>query len=450
MSKLKPIGSEKLQGSAKLDRILEIAMYKEVEKSNINESSSNEFGITLPDGKQYFIVKEKSGYIIKKGLNESTLDYIEPMKNRSYYRSYSQALKKLNLITKELNEIYSNHAGLSLFGEQKKYTLKTPRPNVPEPSMDEPLAEPPAVPNPELPPSPLSGGDDMPDMEGEMPDMEGMDGDMPDMGDEMPDMDDDMPDMDNERKQDKGDEQVTFKTIQKLTGRLTQKIRTIENEKGLTSEEIKYVLNMVISSIDLNNLDGDDRDDIVSKLDSGDEMDEMGDEMPEMGDEMDMEGEMPEMGDEMLDMGDEMPEMGDEMPDMEGMGDEMPEMPEMQPRMNNRRSSNMGNQNRGETYTPRKRFEESKVDSVLSKYFEVSPNEQRLNEIKRSNQQLRLNENLNNAKRFSVSKPQLESVKKFLNENRAFNIVGRTNLDNVVLENKNKKSIRINKNGNIL
>jgi hypothetical protein len=450
MSKLKPIGSEKLQGSAKLDRILEIAMYKEVEKSNINESSSNEFGITLPDGKQYFIVKEKSGYIIKKGLTESTLDYIEPMKNRSYYRSYSQALKKLNLITKELNEIYSNHAGLSLFGEQKKYTLKTPRPNVPEPSMDEPLAEPPAVPNPELPPSPLSGGDEMPDIEGmgnmgdEMPEM----GDeMPDMNDEMPEMDDDAPDIDNERKQDKGDEQVTFKTIQKLTGRLTQKIRTIENEKGLTSEEIKYVLNMVISSIDLNNLDGDDRDDIISKLDLGDEMD---DEMPEMGDEIpEMDDEIPGMGDEMP----EMPEMGDEMPDIEGMGnmgDEMPEMPEMQPGMNNRRSSNMGGQNRGETYTPRKRFEESKVDSVLSKYFEVSPNEQRLNEIKKSDQQLRLNENLNNAKRFSVSKSQLESVKKFLRENAAFNIVGRTNLDNVVLENKNKKSIRINKNGNIL
>jgi len=448
MSKLKPIGSEKLQGSAKLDRILEIAMYKEVEKSNINESSSNEFGITLPDGKQYFIVKEKSGYIIKKGLTESTLDYIEPMKNRSYYRSYSQALKKLNLITKELNEIYSNHAGLSLFGEQKKYTLKTPRPNVPEPSMDEPLAEPPAVPNPELPPSPLSGGDEMPDIEGMGDEMPEMGDEMPDMNDEMPEMDDDAPDIDNERKQDKGDEQVTFKTIQKLTGRLTQKIRTIENEKGLTSEEIKYVLNMVISSIDLNNLDGDDRDDIISKLDLGDEMDdelpEMGDEMPEMGDEL------PEMGDEMP----EMPEMGDEMPDIEGMGnmgDEMPEIPnEMQPRMNNRRSSNMGDQNRGETYTPRKRFEESKVDSVLSKYFEVSPNEQKLNEINRSKQQLKLNENLNNAKRFSVSRSQLESVKKFLRENAAFNLVGRTNLDNVVLENKNKKTIRINKNGNIL
>ncbi len=210
---------------------------------------------------------------------------------------------------------------------------------------------------------------------------------------------------------------------------------------------------MVISSIDLNNLDGDDRDDIVSKLDSGDEMDDMGDEMPDMEG---MDDEMPDiegMDDEMPNMDDEMPDMegmGNEMPDMEGMGNEMPEMPEMQPRMNNRRSSNMGSQNRGETYTPRKRFEESKVDSVLSKYFEVSPNEQKLNEIKKSDQQLRLNENLNNAKRFSVSKTQLESVKKFLNENRAFNIVGRTNLDNVVLENKNKKSIRINKNGNIL
>ena len=133
---------------------------------------------------------------------------------------------------------------------------------------------------------------------------------------------------------------------------------------------------------------------------------------------------------------------------MGNMGDEMPN--EMQPRMNNRRSSNMGGQNRGETYTPRKRFEESKVDSVLSKYFEVSPNEQKLNEIKRSNQQLKLNENLNNAKRFSVSRSQLESVRKFLRENAAFNLVGRTNLDNVVLENKNKKTIRINKNGNIL
>jgi len=108
MSKLKPIGSEKLQGSAKLNRMLEIAMYKEVDKSNINETSTKEYDIQLTDGNVYAIVKEKVGYVIKKGLNESTLDYIDPIRNRKYYRSYSQAFKKLNLITKELNELYDN------------------------------------------------------------------------------------------------------------------------------------------------------------------------------------------------------------------------------------------------------------------------------------------------------------------------------------------------------
>ncbi len=67
MSKLKPIGSEKLQGSQKLNRMLEIAMYKEIEKNTLNENFTNEYNILLPDGNQYSIVKEKLGYIIKKG-----------------------------------------------------------------------------------------------------------------------------------------------------------------------------------------------------------------------------------------------------------------------------------------------------------------------------------------------------------------------------------------------
>jgi hypothetical protein len=46
------------------------------------------------------------------------------------------------------------------------------------------------------------------------------------------------------------EEQVTFKTIQKLTGKLTQKIRTLDTDQGMTSEDIKYVINMVLSSLD--------------------------------------------------------------------------------------------------------------------------------------------------------------------------------------------------------
>jgi hypothetical protein len=433
MSKLKPIGSEKLQGSAKLNRMLEIAMYKEVDRQNINETSSKEYDINLPDGNKYFIIKEKVGYIIKRGLTESTLDYIEPMKNRTYYRSYSQALKKLNLITKELNELYDNPNGISLFGEQKKYTLKTPKPVQPDNEMGDmpaPPPEPPPVPNPELPPSPLEGGEgQMPDMEGQMPTdmgepgMEGMD----DMGGEMPDMD--MEDEPMEPKQGKGDEEVTFKTIQKLTGRLTQKIRTLENEEGLTSEEIKYVINMVISSLNIDILDEEDVDDIISKFEGGEE-------------EGDMEG-MPDMGDEMPDM-EGMPDMGDEMPDMEGMPDmgAMPQdgaMPDMGAMA----------QGGGEEYAPKKRYAESKVDRIISNYFELSPQEKVLSEQKKIKLEKSLNENLKSIKILSETEKQYSVANDFLNKFKRFKVMGKTNLGNIMLK-LNENTVKITKRGEII
>ena len=85
MSKLKPIGSEKLKGQEQINRILEIAKYKEHLPNSINETSKTDYTTKLVDGNVYHIVKEKLGYIIKSGLNESTLDYIDPMKNRVYY-----------------------------------------------------------------------------------------------------------------------------------------------------------------------------------------------------------------------------------------------------------------------------------------------------------------------------------------------------------------------------
>jgi hypothetical protein len=394
-------------------------MYKEVDRQNINETSSKEYDINLPDGNKYFIIKEKVGYIIKRGLTESTLDYIEPMKNRTYYRSYSQALKKLNLITKELNELYNNPNGISLFGEQKKYTLKTPKPAQPDNEMGDmpaPPPEPPAVPNPELPPSPLEGGEgQMPDMEGQMPDMEepGMEG-MDDMGGEMPDMD--MEDEPMEPKQGKGDEEVTFKTIQKLTGRLTQKIRTLENEEGLTSEEIKYVINMVISSLNIDILDEEDIDDIISKFEGGEE-------------EGDMEG---------------MPDMGDEMPDMEGMPD-MDAMPQ------DGAMPDMGAMPQGgsEEYAPKKRYAESKVDRIISNYFELSPQEKVLSEQKKRKLEKSLNENLKSIKILSETEKQYSVANDFLNKFKRFNVMGKTNLGNIMLK-LNENTVKITKRGEII
>jgi hypothetical protein len=179
MADLRPIGSEKLQGQDKINRILEIARYKENTPSSINETSRAEFGKTLADGLQYEIVKEKLGYIIKKRIDES-LDYIEPMKNRKYYKSYSQALKRMNLLAGELNRLNENEQEVSMFNleEQKKFTLKLPKQEVPTP-------EPAPAPEPEATPADdmemdmdmsldTEGGDESMDME--------MDTETPEMG----------------------------------------------------------------------------------------------------------------------------------------------------------------------------------------------------------------------------------------------------------------------------
>ena len=125
MGDLKPIGSEKLQGQDKLRRIMEIARFNESAPKTINENETSEYSISLADGNNYQIVRERQGYIIKKTISESETDYIEPMRNRKYYSSYSQALKRLNLMAKEINSLLGNEEETPLIGEQKKkYILK--------------------------------------------------------------------------------------------------------------------------------------------------------------------------------------------------------------------------------------------------------------------------------------------------------------------------------------
>ena len=85
MGKLKPIGSEKLQGFDKIQRMIEISTYNLNKPSPINETTSNSYSKRLVDGNIYHIVKEKSGYVIKKGLNENIAEYIEPLKNRKFH-----------------------------------------------------------------------------------------------------------------------------------------------------------------------------------------------------------------------------------------------------------------------------------------------------------------------------------------------------------------------------
>jgi hypothetical protein len=390
MGDLKPLGSEKLTGQDKIKRIMEIARFNEVIPSTINETSRSEYSISLADGNRYEIVKERQGYIIKKTISESETEYIEPMKNRKYYSSYSQAFKRLNLVAGELNRINENEEGVSFFGEQKKFTLKTPKPAaepMPAPAAEVP-STPPAVPAPALPPSPnaeMPAGDDL-----------GMD--MGDMG-AAPEAEVDVDATMDVETPDMGDtEQVTFKTIQKLTGKLTQKIRTLDADQGMTSEDIKYVINMVLSSLDLKTLTEEDREDILSKFD---------DEAEDLG------------GDDMggLDMTDDS-----EVEDIQADMDVPVEGYEME-------EGGYGNGAIIDSI-----FGESTVDKVISKYFEITKKEILESKEKRSPKK-----QMQEVIRLSETVEQELSAKKFLEENTTAKIVGVTNKKNLVFENKGKQ-----------
>lgn len=264
MGELKPIGSEKLQSDAKLKRILELTYYQSSDNSQrisevIRESSTGVYGV----------VKEKDGYYVKKGLTESTLDYIGGlfMKNKNRFSSYNEAYKKLEFLVEQ-----------EKLQEATKYVLKTNKPAAPPvPQEESPIPEPTG----ELPPPPG-------EPEGKAPaDNTGM---------EMPPEDE----MSPEEEPSEPDEDDYLKVIQKLSGKLQQKLMAYKDK--LESKDIKAAIMQVLSGVDLQQqLDDGDREEI---LDEFEPKDETGEGEDTTGEEMPSEPEIPtppsedEMGEE--------------------------------------------------------------------------------------------------------------------------------------------------------
>ncbi|MDA7491827.1 hypothetical protein N8447_00390 [bacterium] len=374
MGKLKPIGSEKLTGQDKINRIMEIARYGEVTKNDEYHISTNSFSQKAADGNTYAIIQEKDGYYLKCGINESELDYVSGgmNKKKDRFKSYSKALKRMNLIFKPLNEEYNEGKGHSMYDEmdeQEKFVLNV---------ADE-------------------GGD------------EEMDMDM-DMGDE--DMGDEEVDMDMDMDMDMGDEDVEvdvdaevdmegfMKPIQKLTGKLGQKLRDSGEEMG--SADIKYVLNSVISAVDLENLDDEDKDDVLDRFE---------DDETAYGDDEEMDMDV-DMGDEELDMDDE--ELDMDMEDEEEMAMES---------LKNRVGSLL------ESYISKK--EKKSIDP--KEYLKS-----RLTNI--------IKENSLTKKATTIE--QEMAIKKIVKKNKNINLKKNNKNGDVILESKNKKIV-VKKNGNI-
>lgn len=420
MSDLRPLGSEKLQGNDKLQRILELSRWNENKPNPVNEVSNSEYKITLSDGNQYEIVKEKVGYIIKKTISEGVSDYMEPMKNRKYFSSYSQALKKLNLMAKEYNTLFENEEGTSFFSEQKKFVLKTPKSekknDITEPSPVEPSPEPTLPPPPPPPPSDNMFMDTPPvdDMGNEPMDDDtgmGMNMDEP--------MDDDM------NTEDEGSEmEVSFKVIQKLVGKLGQKLRKYEENNEISDKDAKYIINSVLSAIDLTKLSEETREQIISKLEGMELEDEL-DQMDEpSSDEMDIETdvETEETPEEMGETWDKV--MGNVASQRITRGIHDKGFP-----------SEMREDSDIIDSFAESLFSESKVEKILESYFRPSKNE---------NWTIQ-----NEIIRLSESKQQRQIAKSFSKRNPQFKLIGRTNKKSLVFEHKNKK-VKITLTGHIL
>lgn len=261
MADLKPLGSEKLQGDDKLKRILELTYYGNKSKST---SSAKAEYVTESVNGVYGIVREKDGYYVKKGLNESSLDYIGGlfMKNKNKFSSYAEALKRLELLNgQELQEA-------------TKYVLKQKSPvanaeaTAPEPVTDMP-AEPAPMPEPSAEPTP--------EVPAEEPMMEPSPEEIPsdEMGGE-------------------GKPSDYMAEIQKFAGKLGQELR--DQKEKMESDDIKYVLNMVISAVNLDKLEDEDIEEIAKKFER-DEEEMGGEEVP--AEEPEMPAEEP-TGDEDL------------------------------------------------------------------------------------------------------------------------------------------------------
>lgn len=245
MADLKPLGSEKLNGDDKLKRILELTYYNNNKKTS--SSTKAELVSESKTGGVFGIVKEKDGYYVKRGLNENSLDYIGGMfmKNKNKFSSYSEAFKRLDLLK-----------GQEELQEATKYVLKQNKPQqeapMPEPSMDAaPAPSPEAAPEiPSEPSAEVPSLDSLPSEDGEAP--------MDDMGGES-------------KKSD------YMAEVQKYAGKLGQELRDLHDR--MESDDIKYVLNMIISAVDLDKLDDEDIEEIGKKFDRDEEEGEPTDDM---------------------------------------------------------------------------------------------------------------------------------------------------------------------------
>ncbi len=319
------INPKTLKGQDKLNRVLDL-MGK---MNTLNESKSySELELVKkgPNGIVYGIIRENHDYFIKTSNKTSgkflaeDFSYVGGLQNKydERYNSYAEAIKHLNMKFDMLNESYGIDSNTNIFEsdgvafgggagfgfvmeeddeddekneekkeiisdadadlEEQKKVLKVDTPKSEEPVEDE---------------VDVDMGGDIADVEFDEETEETEEG-----GDEFGD---------EGMEDEEGDEDGDTKKIQKYTGKIGQMLRDM-GEADLDLE--KYVINSIISAMHLDEMDEEDKEDIIEKIESGDE---------EEGDDFDMEG-----GDEEVDVDLDAEETTEETPE-EGGEEELSE-----------------------------------------------------------------------------------------------------------------------------
>lgn len=222
-------------------------------KKPINESkliSAVELIKKSPDGKFYGVVRENKKYFIKESSDGSNFDFIGGVANKGkhQFESYEQAVRRLNLMVEDTDVLRPDLI------EEKRFVIKSKKKSEPSSdTFDFGGSE--------------KGGDESLDFDfggdsegGDSEESDSLDfdfgGDSEERGDDSLDIDLDSEDSD----EDLSDEDDPIKGIQKMTGKLGQKIRDTED---LSSDTMKWVAKSIISALDLDAMDSEDKKDII-------------------------------------------------------------------------------------------------------------------------------------------------------------------------------------------
>jgi hypothetical protein len=262
---------------------------------------------------------------------------------------------------------------------------------------------------------------------------------------------------------------VSFKTIQKLTGKLGQKLRKInQGEEPISADDTKYVINSILSALDLSVLSDEDVEEIIGRMEDSDFESEEDSDMEEPSD--DMEPEEPEMEEPMPELPEgEMTE--DDMNEyLEGMiGGEYDLGFKKEPKEVNipkaiasayakEARNQLGDMLESDDLDGVEGifdsvFSESKVDSIIKSYFVKNDSEKKF--IQEQKQKKFLTEKakkvkiMREVKTLSESYQQESISSKFLDRYTKARFIGKTNKKNLVFE-VNGKQYKITPDGAIL